>query len=139
MYRIQSRCPKAVYSHGTALFLHDLTDRTPDFYTITVPNNYNASSLRVRENVQVFYTNSDFLELGTLYATTPQGRKIRTYNLERTLCDISRSRNRMDIGMLTDAWRRYVRRPDKDLVRLMEYARLFRIEKIVRTYLEVLL
>ena len=29
MYLLHLRCPQAVFSHDTALFLHDLTDRAP--------------------------------------------------------------------------------------------------------------
>ena len=36
MYLLHLRCPQAVFSHDTALFLHDLTDREPNPYSITV-------------------------------------------------------------------------------------------------------
>jgi len=46
MYTAQLRRPKIIYSHETALFLHDLTDRDPINYTVTVPTGYNATRLR---------------------------------------------------------------------------------------------
>ena len=139
MYHIQLRAPKAIYSHGTALFLHDLTDVTPDVYTVTIPSNYNASSLLNRHIVRVFYIKADLHEIGIIEANSPSGRIIRTYDIERTICDICRSRNKMDIAMLTDALKRYAKRTDKDLTKLMQYARLFHVEKVIRTYMEVLL
>ena len=36
MYLLHLRCPQAVFSHETALFFHDLTDREPLAYSITV-------------------------------------------------------------------------------------------------------
>ena len=42
----QLRKSKMVYSHETALFLHDLTDRDPVAYCVTVPTGYNTSKLK---------------------------------------------------------------------------------------------
>jgi hypothetical protein len=67
------------------------------------------------------------------------GNDIKTYNMERTICDILRDRKNQDVAVVSDALKRYVRRSDKDLNRLMKYAGILRIEKILRNYLEVLL
>ena len=40
---------QAVFSHETSLFLHDLTDREPMEYEITVKTGYNPSKLRGME------------------------------------------------------------------------------------------
>ena len=45
MYILHLRCGQAVFSHETALFFHDLTDREPLKYTITVRTGYNPSRL----------------------------------------------------------------------------------------------
>ena len=42
------RFPKGILSHGTALYLHDLSDRTPERVTMTFPRTYNATSARYR-------------------------------------------------------------------------------------------
>ena len=36
MYLLHLRCPQAIFSHETALFFHDLTDREPMAYSVTV-------------------------------------------------------------------------------------------------------
>ena len=36
MYLLHLRCAQAVFSHESALFFHDLTDREPNPYSITV-------------------------------------------------------------------------------------------------------
>lgn len=46
MYLVHLRCKQAVFSHETALFLHDLTDREPLEYEITVKTGYNPSKLK---------------------------------------------------------------------------------------------
>ena len=40
------RFPKGILSHGTALYFHDMTDRTPEQITMTFARGYNASSAR---------------------------------------------------------------------------------------------
>ena len=61
------------------------------------------------------------------------------YDLERTICDLLRSRNNMEMQTFQGALKMYARRKDKDLRTLMRYAGMFRVEKILRQYLEVLL
>ena len=70
---------------------------------------------------------------------TPFGHDVPVYDMERTICDVLRSRSRIEMQTLQGALKVYPRRSDKDLRTLMRYAKLFRIEKILRQYLEVLL
>ena len=53
--------------------------------------------------------------------------------------DVLRSRSHIEMQTFQDALKAYARRKDKDLRTLVRYARLFRVEKILRQYLEVLL
>lgn len=134
----QMRKSKMIYSHETALFLHDLTDRDPLDYCVTVPSGYNTSRLK-QEGLIVRTIKKEFFEMGICTKKTAFGNDVRTYDMERTICDILRDRNNQDVSVLSDALKRYSRRKDKDLNRLMKYAGLFKIEKVLRPYLEVLL
>jgi predicted transcriptional regulator of viral defense system len=138
MYYLQHRITLLVFSHDTALFLHDLSDRDPLTYSVTVPNGYNTKKLK-EIGLVVFSVKKDHYKIGLTSMTTPFGRKVVAYNMERTICDIIRSRNKMDIAIITDAMKRYVRRRDKNLPKLMEYADIFRVTNLIRNYLEVLL
>lgn len=134
----QLRKDKMVYSHETALFLNDLTDRDPVAYCVTVPTGYNTSKLN-QDGLIVHTIKKELFDLGTCTRQTTFGNDIKTYNMERTICDILRDRNNQDAAVVSDALKKYIRRQDKDLNILMKYAGLFRIEKILRNYLEVLL
>ena len=138
MYLLQLRCPSVVFSHETALFLHDLTDQEPLHYSVTARSGYNPSHL-TKNGVKVYTVKQELVELGKTDLRTPFGNPICVYDRERTICDIVRSRSSMESRTLHDALRRYVQRRDKNLLQLMEYARLFRIESVLRQYLEVLL
>ena len=138
MYVAQLRRPKIIYSHETALFLHDLTDRDPISYTVTVPTGYNATKLR-DEAFTVFTIKRELHEVGLTKKPTMFGNTVATYGIERTICDCLRSRNQMDLAIVTDAIKRYAKRKDKNLNTLMRMAETFQITKPLRSYLEVLL
>ena len=127
-----------VYSHETALFLNDLTDRDPVSYCVTVPTGYNTSKLK-QDGLIVHTIKKELLDLGICTKQTSFGNDIRTYDMERTICDMLRDRKNQDIAVVSDALKRYARRSDKDLNKLMKYADVLRIEKVLRSYLEVLL
>ena len=138
MYRLQAKYPAVVFSHETALFLHDLTDRDPLQHAVTVPAGYNAKNIK-DSGIKVYSTKKELYPLGLTTANTLFGREIRVYDMERTICDILRSRNQMDIAIMTDAVKRYSKLKTKNLPQLMQYAESFRVTNILRRYMEVLL
>lgn len=138
MYVLQKRLSTIIYSHETALFLHDLTDRDPIHYTVTIPSNVRSKRLK-DENIRVFYIKRELHDLGVTTMQTVFGNKVFAYGLERTICDCIRSRKQMDIAVVTDAMKRYAKRTDKDLNLLMSFADQFSISNVIKSYLEVLL
>ena len=138
IFNLQNRFKRGIYSHETALFLWDLTDRTPNRYHMTFPANYNLTNPK-EENVQCVQCTEALYELGIANAMTPGGNAVRAYSMERTLCDILRPHSRVDIQIVTEAFKRYANRSDKNIPVLSEYAKMLKVETKLRTYLEVLL
>jgi predicted transcriptional regulator of viral defense system len=138
MYVTQLRRPKIIFSHETALFLHDLTDRDPINYTVTVPTGYHVARLR-EDGFAVFTIKRELHQVGATLLSTMFGHDVLAYDLERTICDCLRSRNQMDIGVVTDAIKRYAGRKEKNLNILMQMAEMFNVVKPLRSYMEVLL
>ncbi|GAI71559.1 unnamed protein product, partial [marine sediment metagenome] len=77
--------------------------------------------------------------LGKITILSPHGKEINTYDMERTICDMVRSKSRMDLQTFTDALKRYSKRKNKDLSRLIKYAQKFKIDQKIREYMEVLI
>ena len=138
MYLLHLRCSQAVFSHETALFFHDLTDREPAQYAITVRTGYNPSALK-SDGVQVYTIKRDLHEVGVTMMKTSFGHDVPVYDMERTICDIVRSRSNVEMQTFQNALKQYAHRKDKDLRKLMHYAALLRVEKTLRQYMEVLL
>lgn len=138
MYLLHLRCEQAVFSHETALFLHDMTDREPMGYEITVKTGYNPSKLK-EDGIKVYTVKKELHGEGSIMIQTTFGHLVPVYNMERTICDIIRNRNNTEIQTLKTALKQYVKRKDKDLRLLMQYATKFRVDKILRQYLDMLL
>ena len=95
MFSMQTKYPKLVFSHETALYLHGLTDRTPFMYSASVPSGYKVVE-SVAERFKIYYIKKDLHELGVETVQSSHGNPVKTYNIERTICDLIRSRNRID-------------------------------------------
>lgn len=138
IFNLQNRFKRGIYSHETALFLWNLTDRTPNRYHMTFPANYNLTKPK-EENIWCVQCNEALYDLGVVKVLTPGSNTVRAYSVERTLCDILRTRSHVDIQIVTEAFKRYAVRMDKNIPLLSEYAKTLKVEKKLRAYLEVLL
>jgi len=138
LYAMQLRKSKIIYSHDTALFLHNLTDQSLIDYTVTVPSGYNTSNL-YKDDLRVFTIKKELHNINTVKIKTTYNNEVTCYDMERTICDCIRNRNQMDIAIVIDAIKFYVKRKEKDLYKLMLLAELLHVSKLLRTYLEVLL
>ena len=138
IFNLQNRFKRGVYSHETALFLWDLTDRTPNKYHMTFPMNYNLTNPK-KENIRCVQCKKEIYDLGIGEVATPGGNAVRAYSVERTLCDILKPHSHVDIQVVTEAFKRYAANSDKNIPVLSEFAKLLKVEIKLRSYLEVLL
>lgn len=134
----QLRFPKGTFSDDTALYLHGYSDRIPFELTMTFPRSYRATAAR-KAGIEVRTCSDDVIELGVVKVQTPYGNEVRAYDLERTFCDMVRGRAVVDAQIVNPAMRRYVQSEQRDVQRLLRYARALGVERKIRTYLEVLL
>lgn len=137
-YMLYLRCPQGVLSHDEALYHYGFTDREPMQPTITIYTGYGTARL-VADGIKVFTVKKELLEIGKDWIKTAFGHSVPMYDRERTICDLVRSRNHFEIQDFQTALKTYVRAKEKDLNKLMEYAKMFHVEKILREYMGVLL
>lgn len=138
IFNLQNRFKRGIYSHETALFLWDLTDRTPNKYYMTFPANYNLTKPK-EENIRCVQCKNALYDLGISEVITPGGNTVRAYSAERTLCDILRPHSCVDIQIVTEAFKHYTTRSNKNIPVLSEYATVLKVKAKLRSYLEVLL
>lgn len=135
---LQQRYKRGIYSHGTALFLLNMTDRTPNRYAMTFPSNYNVTNPKA-DGVLCHRVKDEFYDMGITPTQTPAGNVVKAYCAERTLCDLLRPRSNVDIQITAFAFKQYALSQDKNIPLLSEYSKLLKVESKLRTYMEVLL
>lgn len=137
-YILQQRNKKIVYSYNTALYILNETEKTPEQIDVTVYKGYNVH--RLSKNIKVHYVLKDNLYLGTIEVQSPQGFKVITYNLERTLCDIIKSKN---TGIDKEQTNKFIQsmllKNKVDSSILVEYAKKLKCEKRVREIMDILM
>lgn len=137
-YKIASKSKNARFSMATALYLHNLSDRTPLVFNVTLPFGY-SGVLQKEKNVILNFVKRELLDLGVIEMTSPFGMKIKVYDIERTICDIIKNKNKIDAEIFSKALKNYVKSKNKNLSKLTKYAESLNIEKKVSEYMEVLL
>ena len=137
-YKIISKSKNAVFSYNTSLFLHELSDRTPLYFDVTVPRGY-GGPLQNIDVVSLHYVDNNILNLGMKIIKSPFGMDIKCYDVERTICDIIKDKNNMDKEIYTKALKWYAEKKDKDMLKLAKYSKKLNIEKEVAEIMQLIL
>ena len=133
---LQSKSKYAIYSNTTALYVHGFSNRIPIRYDITVKSGYKGS-LQKEDNVNLFYTKRELLELGVIDYKLDSGNIIRVYDLDKTICDIIKNKKKIDAEIFNKAIREYFYSKKKNTLKLYEYAKKMNIYNKVRDTFEV--
>ena len=134
---LQSKSKNAIYSNTTALYLHGFSNRIPIKYDITINSGYNGS-LQREDNVNLFYTKRELLDLGVVDYKLNSGNVIKVYDLDKTICDIIKNKKKIDAEIFNKAIREYFYSKNKNTLKLYEYAKKMNIYNKVRDMFEVL-
>ena len=138
MYCLQYRYSKGIFSHGTALWIHDLSDREPLRDTMTFPRGYNVSGVKNR-NIIAPVVKSELYEMGVIEVTSNCGNPLRVYDVERSLCDAVRGDNAYNVELVVPAMQWYARRKHYNIHKLMQYAKALHVEAKIQNYMRALL
>ena len=134
-YLLQARYPKGVYSHETALYLQNFSDRVPVVPTMTFK--YGTSTTRMKGEVKPIIVSKD-LDLGKIEIMR-NGSKITAYNIERTLVDLLKTRYNTDFEQFIPALKKYATSKNKDINKLFRYAQHFGVDIELQKYIGGLL
>ena len=128
-FSFQQKYKKVVFSHMNALYFYGLTEEFPYDYTVTVPQRYHVDT--VNEKCNVFYVSEEIYEMGISEVETPSGNKVRVYDKERCICDVIRSKGRMDKEQVKKTIKQYIKCSDKDINKLVKYSKKLGINEMV--------
>lgn len=128
--------PNVIFSHMTALYFFELSIKAPSSeYDITIFNKYHNPKIKKHN---IFYVPKEIYNLGITEVKTPSGNKVNSYDMERCICDIIRSKKRIDIELIKYSVKEYLKREDKDINKLSIYADKMGINKEVMDFLSMI-
>lgn len=136
-YLFQLKYPKAIFSYNTALYFYEMTERTPIKMDVTVCREYNPH--RFKDLVNVYKTSKELYGLGVTEKKSPQGMKVKTYNLERTVCDIIKNKDFLDIEIRNKAIKKVIKSKEFNASKMFEYAKKMNIYDKVKNYMEAII
>ena len=136
---IQNRYKNAIFSFNTALYFMDKTEVIPSIMDITIPNDYNVSTIDSKK-IRVHYTSRQNINLGVVEIESPFGNKVKAYNLERTICDIVKNENKC--GLDTEQKNKVIRKAfannEIESTVIIEYSKKLKCEKKIKTMIEII-
>ncbi|MDX9971583.1 MAG: hypothetical protein RBU21_01195 [FCB group bacterium] len=86
----------------------------------------------------VYRFSGDSLVAG-IEAHEMDGVTVRVYNPEKTLADCFKFRNKIGMDIVLEALKRCRARKDFNVAKLLKYARICRVEKVMKPHLEAIL
>ncbi len=131
---IAATIPNAVVCLISALALHDLTSQIPHVIHLAIARTARYPVSReipisvYRYAPASFTAGVDSCEIG--------GACISVFNQEKTITDCFKYRNKIGLDVAIEALSIYSRKPGKSLQRVLEYAKINRVSKVIRPYLE---
>lgn len=136
-YSLQQKYKRGVYSLETALYLWNLSDQYPFSLDMTFPRGYNHANLDM--DIKAHYQIKSLQDIGIAETKSFNGNTIKVYSPERTLAEILRTINMVDIEIVTNAYKTWAKRSKKDINAVMDFAEKFKVMDKANSYLEVLL
>jgi predicted transcriptional regulator of viral defense system len=121
----------------SALAYYELTTYTSGEYTIAVGRNYNIK-LPDYPPIKLYYF-SDKYYMDGIEKIDINGNIIKIYNIEKTICDCLRYGNKISKDIIIESIKEYVKRRDKNISKLMNYAAKAKVKDVVQKYMEVLM
>lgn len=134
---VAKKVPQAVFCLLTALAFHRMTTQIPHMVEVAISRTARVPRLD-HPPLKVFRFSSEPLTAG-IETHTLDGVTIRVYSREKTLADIFKFRNKVGLDVAIEAIRAYRSQPKRDLQAILKYARICRVEKTIRPYLEAIL
>jgi len=122
LFQLQQVFRRGIFSHQTAVMLHRLSTFSPFYYSMTFPHGYHSKSFEKRK-VQPSFSTEKYYDVGVEEVETWFGNKVVAYNKERTIIDMLRSEDML--YWEEEIMSNYLNDPDKNITRLLDYARLF--------------
>ena len=131
---VAKKVPQAVFCLITALAFHRLTTQIPHEVQLALPRTSRHPKLDYPP-IQAFRFSTDSFAAG-VETHQIDGVSIRVYSAEKTLADAFKYRNKLGLDTAIEALRNYRNRRKPQFQKILEFAKICRVERVIRPYLE---
>lgn len=114
---------------------YDLSVQIPHSFNIAIEKNRKIT-LPVFPPITLYYWQREYQEMGVVEQEV-DGYKVQMYDIEKSVCDAIKYRNKIGNETASEILKNYLKRKNRNLSLLLEYAKKMRIEKTLRTYMEI--
>ena len=136
-YYMEAYAPRGVICLLSAAVYYNLTTFIPDAVDLAIPRKAKISTQPIWPRMNVHHYTDDRHELGVI--TVKEGKnEFHIFDIEKTVVDIVFYREKVGIEETKEILVSYLKRKDRNLNRLLKYAKLMKCDKTIRQYLEVL-
>lgn len=137
-YTADAYVPEGIICLMSAARYYNLTNYMPDSIDVAINRKKKVSTLPEWPEIKLYYFDDKRMNTG-MTAVTEDGNKFQIFDIEKTVVDIISYRNKVGIEEMSEVLKNYLRRENRNLDMLYAYARQLHCEKILRTYMEVLI
>ena len=129
--------PDGVICLLPALSYYELTTFNPSVISMAICRGSREPKINYPP-VEFYHFSKKQFEAG-LSKIKIKGHEIRIYNPEKTICDCFRYRNKLGLDIAKEGLSEYLKRKDRDLEKLLEYAEICRIKPLLQTWLNAMI
>ena len=137
LVNLSLRVPRAVFCLISALYFHELTTQIPHSIYFALPRDVKTPKIQYPP-IWVFHYSDESYKAGIVEHEL-DGVKVKIYDREKTIADCFKFRQKVGMDIALEAIKDYISQPKLDVHKLLEYAKINRVEKVIRPYLEALL
>ena len=131
---VASRVPKAVVCLISALAFHNLTTQVPHKVYIALPQSIRRPRIKYPQLDVIWLSEESYH--GGIEEHLLDGVSVPVYGQAKTVADCFKFRGKVGKDVAIEALKDYVQLPGADIEELLQYARINRVERIMRPYLE---
>lgn len=135
MIDVEKVVPGGVLCLYSAWTHYGLTVQIPQAFNIAIEKNRKVS-IPVYPPITLYYWKREYYEMG-ITTKKISGYTVKIYDMEKSVCDAVKYRTKIGMETTSEILKTYLKRKDRNLTKLIRYAKEMRIEKILKTYLEI--